>query len=157
MSAIRDLLRWARITKEGGGTEQFATQQMEYLGKVGDGAMLFPYGIHGNVPADFLTLIGAVQGNPDNRVAIGCLMKTRPTLKRGEVAFFHPLLPDLIIKLQEDGEMLIKSGVKINFDAPETEFTGVVKANGKIIDDTHLHAQPNDSAGNTEANITGVL
>ena len=68
---IKNILRWARITAPGADDKQFPAQQMEYLGKVADGVMLFPYGMHGNVPADVLALIGSVQGNPDNRVAIG--------------------------------------------------------------------------------------
>ena len=154
---IRNLLRWARITKAGDDDKAFATQQMEYLGKVAEGLIVFPYGLHGNVPPDSLALMFAVQGNPDNRAAIAWKPKDRPTLKAGEVAFYHPLLPNLIIKLKEDGKMLIQSDVKIDIIAPETEFTGTVKANGKIIDDTHQHSQPNDSAGNSQATIVGVL
>ena len=154
---IRKLIRWARITKAGTDTEQFATQQLEYMGKVGEGLMVFPYGIHANVPADALALMFSVGGNPENRAAIAWTPKDRPQLAEGEVAFYHPRLPDMIIKLQANGEMLIQSGVKINIVAPETEFTGIVKANGKIIDDTHQHSQGNDSNGDTEVNIVGVL
>jgi phage baseplate assembly protein gpV len=107
--SIKNMLRWARITAPGSDDKQFPTQQMEYLGKVADGAMLFPYGMHGNVPADFLALIGAVQGNPDNRVAIGVLPKDRPTLKDGEVAFYHPPTGALI-KWDENGNLLITTG-----------------------------------------------
>jgi phage gp45-like len=82
---------------------------MEYLGKVADGGMLFPYGMHGNVPADFLALIGAVQGNPDNRVVIGVMPKDRPTLKAGEVAFYHPPTRALI-KWDENGNLSITTG-----------------------------------------------
>jgi hypothetical protein len=145
-----------RITKPSDKDRQFAQQQMEYMGKPGDGAILFPYGLHANVPADTLALGASVQGNPDNRVAIGFLLKSRPALTAGEVAFYHPLLPDMIIKLQANGQMLIKSGVKINIEAPVTEFTGIVKANGKVIDDTHGHVQGPDSAADTQVQIVGV-
>ena len=118
--------------------------------------MVFPYGLHGNVPAGALALMFAVGGNPENRAAIAWTPKGRPELSEGEVAFYHPLIPNLIIKLQSNGEMLIQSEVKINIIAPETEFTGIVKANGKVIDDTHGHTQGNDSDGDTEASISGV-
>jgi len=38
-----------------------------------------------------------------------------------------------------------------------TSITGTVNNNGKDIGDTHGHAQGNDSGGNSEANINGVL
>lgn len=130
---------------------------MEYMGKTADGFMVFPYGLFANVPKDTLALMLAIQGNPDNRAAIACSVDNRPDLEEGETAFYHPLIPGLLIKLKADGKMSIESAVKIDIIAPETEFTGIVKANGKIIDDTHGHAQANDSGGNTEVNISGVL
>lgn len=154
---LRKLIRWARITKAGTDAEQFPVQQVEYMGKVADSLMVFPYGMHGNVPADSLGLMFAVGGNPENRATIGFAPQDRPTLEEGEVAFYHPLLPNLIIKLQASGEMLIQSDLKINIVAPETEFTGIVKANGKVIDDTHQHSQANDSNGDSQVNINGVL
>ena len=169
----KNSIRLSRITAPGADDKQFATQQMEYLGKIADGTIVFPYGFHANVPADFLALMFSVQGNPDNRFATPFNTSKRPTLASGEVAFFHPLLPDLIIKLQANGRMLIKSGVSVDVDAPEATFSGnvtidgnltvtgtstlgsTVTSNGVDIGETHTHAQANDSAGNTEAN-TGV-
>jgi len=145
---------------------------MEYLGKVADGLIVFPYGIHGNVPADSLALMFSVQGNPDNRAAIAWTPKDRPKLAGSEVAFYHPPT-DAFIIWRANGELDIETGTggtkDINIKAAsvnitanvnivgDTTFTGTVKANGKVIDDTHQHAQPNDSAGNSEATITGVL
>ena len=80
---IKNIVRWAKITTAGTDDQQFATQQMEYLGKVADGIIVFPYGLHGNVPPDALALMFAVQGNPDNRAAIAWTPKNRPKLKSG--------------------------------------------------------------------------
>lgn len=153
----RNVIRWSKITKSSPDDQQFPSQQMEYLGKVADGAMVFPYGIHGNIPADVLALMVSVQGNPDNRAVIGVIPKSRPTLAEGEVAFYHPLTGGFII-WRKNGDLDIEpaSGGEVNFKA-NVNFTGTVKANGKVIDDTHGHAQGNDSGGNTEANISGVL
>jgi len=109
MSIIKNLIRWARITKAGSDTEQFATQQMEYLGKVADGLIVFPYGLHGNVPADALALMLAVQGNPDNRAAIAWTPKNRPTLANGEAAFYHPPTGAFII-WRKTGDLDIETG-----------------------------------------------
>lgn len=153
---LRNLLRWARTTKPGDNGKQFPDHQVEYLGKVADSARLFPYGFYANIPDDVLSLIASVQDNPDNRVTLGCLLKNYPDSDGTELFFYHPLIPNLKIKLCSDGKMLIQSDVKIDIVAPETEFTGIVKANGKVIDDTHGHTQGNDSAGNAQEPISGV-
>lgn len=181
-AAIKNMLRWARITAPGSDDKQFATQQMEYLGKVADGLIVFPYGLHGNVPADALALMFAIQGNPDNRAAIAWTPKDRPTLKDGEVAFYHPPTGGLVV-WRQNGNLEITTAAdikatcanaeitattKITLTAPtinlvgdlnvtgDTAFTGAVTANGKDISDTHGHTQANDSAGDTEAAISGV-
>lgn len=128
----KNSIRLSRITAPGADDKPFATQQMEYLGKVADGTIAFPYGMHANVPADILALMFAVQGNPDNRVAIPFNTQKRPTLAPGEVAFFHPLLPDMIIKLQANGKALIKSAVSVDVDAPEATFSGNVTIAGNL-------------------------
>lgn len=104
-----NMIRWARITKAGSDAEQFATQQMEYLGKVADGIIVFPYGIHANVPADSLALMFAVQDNPDNRAAIAWTPKKRPKLAAGEVAFYHPPT-DAFIIWRKTGDLDIETG-----------------------------------------------
>jgi hypothetical protein len=86
---LSKLIRWARVTKSGADNGQFATQRLEYLGKVADGLMVFPYGMHGNVPSDALALMFSIQGSADNRAAIAWTPKDRPTLKGGEVAFYY--------------------------------------------------------------------
>lgn len=106
---VARLLRWARITKAGSDDQQFATQQMTSMGKVADGLIVFPYGVHGNVPPDALALMFAVQGNPDNRAAIAWTPKDRPLLKAGEVAYYHPPT-GTIIKFDEDGNISIATG-----------------------------------------------
>jgi hypothetical protein len=159
---LRNILRWCRITKAGSDTGQFPVQQMEYLGKVGDGAMLFPYGVHGNVPADTLTLMGAVQGNPDNRVAIGVLPKNRPALKDGEVAFYHPPTGSFI-KWDSSGNLLISNGTATWAMVGNTVtltgnlvVTGTITNDGSDVGKTHGHAQGADSNGDSQAAISGV-
>jgi hypothetical protein len=170
----KNLIRLSKITSPGQDDKQFPAQQVQYLGKVADGIMVFPYGMHANVPADILSLMFSVQNLPDNRFSIPFNTSKRPKLEAGEVAFFHPLLPDLIIKLQANGKMLVKSGVALDVDAPDATFSGNVAIagnltvegtstfngtmtnNGKDVGDTHGHTQTNDSAGDGQAAISGV-
>lgn len=106
---FRNLLRWARIVSPGTDDKQFATQQMEYRGKIADGLIVFPYGLHGNVPADALALMFAVGGDPENRAAIAWTPKDRPQLAGGEVAFYHPPTDGWII-WRESGDLEIITG-----------------------------------------------
>lgn len=166
MKIIRNLLRWARITAPGADDQQFAVQQMEYLGKVADGLIVFPYGLHGNVPADSLALMFAVQGNPDNRAAIAWTPKDRPKLAAGEVAFYHPPT-DAFMIWRASGDLDIESGTggtkDINIKAGKVKITGdlevagattlgaTVTSNGKDISDTHTHGGVTTGAGSTGA------
>jgi len=67
------------------------------MGKAADTLMVFPYGLHANVPAEALALLFSIQGNPDNRAAIAWDAKVRPTLEEGEVAFYHPASGGLVV------------------------------------------------------------
>ena len=172
---IKNLIRWARITKAGSDKEQFATQQMEYLGKVADGLIVFPYGIHGNVPPGALALMLSIQGNPDNRAAIAWTPKDRPTLAAGEVAFYHPPTGAFII-WRANGDLDIETGnggsanININckqanitasesmtFDTPEATFTGNVTINKDLTvdEDTELGTSPGKTVINSGVNIGG--
>lgn len=164
---LRKLIRWARVTAAGTDTSQYATQQVEYMGKVGDSFMVFPYGLHGNLPPNSLALMFSVGGNPDVRASIGWTPSLRPELKAGEVALYHPLIPDMMIYLREDGTMLVKSGVAIDVDAPEAKFTGNVTIDGNLtvagstalsgtvtsggtnISNTHIHGGVEPGSGST--------
>ena len=167
---LRDFLRWARITKSGSDSEQFHTQQMEYLGKVSDGVMVFPYGVHGNLPEDSLALMFSVQGNPENRAAIGWTPKNRPKMAEGEVTFYHPPTNSVIawrsggnLEITTNANVTLTAGGSVTINAPTWTLNGnmvvngTMTNNGKDVGDTHQHAQANDSGGNTEQNINGVL
>ena len=172
LNKLTRLIRWGRITKAGTDDQQFPVQQIEYMGKVADTFMVFAYGHPANVTADALALMLSVQGNPDNRAAIAGTPKNRPKLAAGEVAFYHPPTSAFII-WRASGNLDIETGTggtaDVNVKAGtvnltvdqlnvigDTEFTGTVKANGKVIDDTHGHTQGNDSDGDVEAAISGV-
>jgi len=146
----RNTVRWARITSPGDDDQDFAVQQMEYLGKTSDGFMVFPYGLHGNVPADSLALMFAVQDQPENRAAIGWTPKDRPTLGDGEVAFYHPPT-DAYIIWRQSGDLEIVTGdggtgninitckqanitasESATIDSPESTFTGNVQIDGNL-------------------------
>ena len=125
----KNMIRWARVTKAGTDAEQFAVQQVEYLGKVADGLMVFPYGIHGNVPADSRGLMFSVMDNANDRAIIGWTPKTRPTLADGEAAFYHPPT-DAYIIWRSTGKLEIVTGTNGTADIEITAAN--VKINGNL-------------------------
>ena len=167
------LVRWARITKASTDDKQFPVQQMEYLGKVADGIIVFPYGVHANVPADSLALMFAVEGNPENRAAIAWTPKDRPTLKDGEVAFYHPPT-DAFIIWKQNGDLDIETGnggtgnvninckqanvtasESVNVDSPITNLGVGGPAIARLGDAVEVTVTGGSSAGTYSGTITG--
>lgn len=147
---FRNLLRWARITDPGNDDKQFATQKMDYRGKIAEGIIVFPYGLHGNVPADALALMFAVGGDADNRAAIAWTPKERPKLAAGEVAFYHPPTMGWVI-WRASGDIEIQTGnggagnvlvtcanatitasESVTVETPETTITGNATIDGNL-------------------------
>lgn len=150
MNDSKNVVRWATITKSGSDDNQFDTQQMSYFGKVADGIIVFPYGLHGNVTPDALALMFSVGDNPENRAAIAWTPKDRPKLAEGEVAFYHPPT-DAFMIWRANGDLDIETGDKgsanininckqanimasesVNFDTPLATFTGDVTIDNNL-------------------------
>lgn len=129
---------WGRITGKD-AKKQFPQQQASVLGRVGDYVVIFPYGYYADLPEDALlrmiepgVAISATVGRPDDT-------------GRGEPVFFHPSTNTRVI-LRNDGnleinmadqqKMIVNGDLEVNGDA---DFYGSVKANDKVIDDTHGH------------------
>lgn len=170
MSMIRSLLRWVRITKSGlDDPSKFHIQQIEYLGKPADALMVFPYGLHANVPENAFGLMFSIQGNSDNRGVIAWVPKGRPQLEAGEVAFYHPPT-DAFMIWRSNGDLDIETGNggtgKINITSAEVTITAplvtidgdltvtgsttlsdTVTSNGKDISDTHRHTHGDPITG----------
>ena len=84
MNAIKKL--WASITRKSDELGEYPIQQATYLDRVSDVFVLFPYGMHANLPVDQLGLLIDQQG----RVFIGTSAVGRITVEEGEVVFYHP-------------------------------------------------------------------
>lgn len=154
----RNLLRWARITKAGVDGKQFAEQQVSYMGKVADSVMVFPYGMHGNVPVDYLTVMAAMAGNAENRAVLGCLPKTRPELAEGETAFYHPPTNAFII-WRSTGALEIQTGegggAPITVVASQVDVTApVINMTGDVTIDGNLSVTGSGSAATLPAIVT---
>ena len=160
MSIVRKLIRLANITEASKDDENIPKQKMEYLGKDADGVIVFPYGMHANVPAGVLALMFSAMGFPESRFAIPFNTKNRPKLAENELAFFHPPTGSFI-KWDENGDLTIDNGSATWAMIGDTVtltgnlvVNGTMINNGKDVGDTHGHAQGDDSGGNTETNIS---
>lgn len=109
MSNQENATRFAQVTKAANNEDQFSVQQLSYLGKVVDAFIVFPYGVHGNVPVDALALVMSIQGRPENRAAIAWTPTIRPELLENEVAYYHPPTGAHII-WRQDGSLEIETG-----------------------------------------------
>ena len=107
---LRNLIKWATISASAPAeAQQFAVQKVTYQGKVADSAVLFPYGLHANLPAGSLGLLFSVNGESDNRAMIGFDSKNRPQLLENETAFYHPPTGSYI-KWTQAGDLDIQVG-----------------------------------------------
>lgn len=108
LSLLRSLIRWASVVRAGDDAGQFPLQQVEYLGKVADCIMVFPYGMHANVDGDSLAAMLAMNGNVDNRAAIPTSMSRRAKLESGEVTFYSPLTRSFVT-FKKNGDIEVSS------------------------------------------------
>jgi hypothetical protein len=143
---LRNLIRWARITKAGTDEGQFHTQQLEYLGKTANTVMVFPYGLHSNCTPDSLALMLSVQDNPENRASIAWSPKNRPVMASGEVCLYHPET-NSIISWRQGGNLEIKTDANIdvtcadavvNCDWMWVTLTAMRKAMTQAVTQNHL-------------------
>lgn len=153
---IKNLIRWANITKQGDDVANYPIQQLSYLGKVADAIIVLPYGMHANIPADNLVLMFSNQGNEEDRAAIPITGQGRPSLKAGEVAIFNKESGATVV-LKESGaiEITAPSGVDIDGDLTingnaqvngnltvtgDTALGATVTSNSVNIGSTHAHS-----------------
>jgi phage gp45-like len=158
-NVIKNLLRWANITKSSDDSAGYPIQQLSYLGKVADSIILFPYGMHANIPADNIVLMFSVQGHEENRAALPITGPGRPKLKTGEVAIFNKE-SGAVITLKQSGEIEITapSGVTVAGDLAvngnltvtgDTALGANVTSNSINIGSTHTHSGVTSGPSNT--------
>jgi len=115
--AIKNVIRWAMTTRDGDDSGDCPKLQVGYLGKIGDAAAWFPYGLHANVPAGELAVMFAMNGNPESRVVLPGSVKSRPhPLAVGEVVLYHPGT-GAMVHLKANGDVLVSSPGNVSIEA----------------------------------------
>ena len=181
------MLKWAFVAESFNDDLQFPQQRVSYLGKLADGVPIYPYGFHANASPESLALLFSAQGTHDNIAFFPTSNQDRTQLKLGETTFYHPLSGGhatwhengvLEIVTGDDGKQpitiicnnaTIQASETITVDCPETTINGNVTIEGnytsngtmtnndKDVGSTHRHSQGNDTRGDGEAIIEGVL
>ncbi len=117
---------WAKITRKSDESGQYPVQQATYLGRVADFMMLFPYGMHANLPPDQLGLVIDEQG----RVFMASSAIGRITVEEGEVVFFHPETKSKT-HYKANGDIDMEAKGNVNIDAVDANITASGDANVK--------------------------
>lgn len=170
---ISRLVRWASTTRGADDGGVLPSQQVGYLGKVGNALPWYPYGYHAVAPASELALMLCVQGMEEARVVTPGSPEKRPRpLAETEVALYHPPTGGKI-HFRAQGDLLIQVGghsilVARGGDITVTpaagrkllvvgdfEVTGAatfgttVTSAGKDISDSHVHSGVTAGGSNT--------
>ena len=142
-SLLYRLIRWASVKRAGDDAGQFPMQQVEYLGKVADCIMVFPYGMHANVDGNSLAVMLAMNGNVDNRAAIPSSMNQRTQLAAGEVTFYSPVTRSAVtfkangdVVVNAKGNLIATATGSASITAPTIRLTGAVTIVGGLVADS---------------------
>lgn len=139
LARLKNLIRWVKTTLPEKAGAAMPINQVEYMSKVAESVMWFPYGMHANVPADALALMLSVQANEESRVALPGSPIERPTdLQPGEVAFFHPMLGTMTLVLRNTGVLEINTPTSVAITSPAVTMSGTLDVTGTITGGTVL-------------------
>lgn len=144
-SLLQNLIKLARVTLGGKDDKEYPIQQVEYNGKAKSVFVLFPYGVHANLPEDCIVGLFPVDGSEQNKFGIGGLPNERiKNLPKGEVVFFHPLTKskihfknsgDIDIETEQNINVVcnnanVNATTKIDYTAPQIDLNGIVNISG---------------------------
>lgn len=147
VNKIKSLIRFGRIEQAGSDDNDFPVQAVSYFGKKINCNIIFPYGVHANLPVDSLITMFSVGGDDANKVGLGGMPANRiKNLPEGEVVFFHPITKSKMhfrnngdIDIETPGNInvncvaaVIEAEVSIDITSPITTFNGIVVVNGAL-------------------------
>ena len=155
-----NIIKLCRFSKNEADDSQFPIQQVEYLEKAGDSFVVLPYGVHANIPEDFLGLLLSAQ--EQNRFVMPLSSKERiHPVESGEVVFFHPVTKSKI-HFKNNGDIDIETEADVNVACANANITAseditatCVNASVSASTKATVTAPDIDLTGNV--NITGTL
>lgn len=131
------LSNWlAKITKKGDESLSFPIQQFEMNGRIGDAYIVFPYGMHANLPEGQ----PALNMSPDGTILMGIDPIGRIKVEAGEVVFYHPGTKSNI-HFKNNNDIDIETSANINATANTINLNGVIiDAGGNIVTSGTINA-----------------
>jgi len=139
---------WAKITRKGAEDKTYPVQQATYLGRVSDLFVLFPFGMHANLPESQLGLIMDIEG----RIFMGTSAVGRITVEEGEVVFYHPSTKSKL-HFKDNGDIDIEA-TTVNIDASTTNIGVGGAAIARVGDSVQVTVVGGSSAGTHNGTIT---
>lgn len=124
MNGFKNL--WARITRKGSEEGEYSIQQATYLERLADVFVLFPYGMHANLP------VGQLGFLLSGKVLIGTSAIGRIPVEEGEVVFYHPGTGTKI-HFKANGDLDVESENNVNIKAPTVAVDGDLTVSGDVI------------------------
>lgn len=147
-----NLIKLCRFSKKETDATQFPIQQVEYLEKAGDSFVVLPYGVHANIPEDFLGLLLSAQ--EQNRFVMPLSSKERiHPVESGEVVFFHPVTKSKI-HFKNNGDIDIETEADINVICANANITASEDINA-ICDNINVTAATKATVTAPESEFVG--
>ena len=156
---IENILKIGNYTNVIGSSGKLQSVQLKTLRNIEDALKVGQFGFNSKAPLGSRCIIARI-GNESIVVANEHIASIIDVASGDSVIYnqngdFIKVEKDKItisaknIESNCDSYTINTSSFKVN--ASTSSFTGTVTSNGTPIDDTHTHAQPSDSAGNTQS------
>lgn len=171
---MNSIIKRGSVSKDTSDGNSRPFQSIQYLGRVQDTEVFFPYGLHGNAPKGAMSILFSLLGQSSNKIAMVSAPTERPKVKTGEVVLFHPITQAksyfkndgsivtntdaAILSLLKDGTIKAENGsgsITLNpdgtvvIDASLVTMTGNLQVDGNINADGSIDAGTSMSAGTT--------
>lgn len=138
---------WAKVTRKSSEEQTYPIQQVTYLGRVADQFVLFPYGMHANLPVEQLGLLIDSKG----RVFMGTSAVGRIVVEEGEVVFYHP-------QTKSKTHYRANGDIDIDTESPDVDpaLHGNVNINAKNVNITTSEKVDINATGDVDVNTSGA-
>jgi len=120
----KNLIQLGQVSLPGNDSGPMPVTQVQSYGQASDVLVVWPYGMHGNLPVDSYTISWSINGQQENRAVIGFKPDIRQkNLKEGEVIFgnfvrksttFYDDDGNIIVNCENDEKVTIKGASIVN-------------------------------------------
>ena len=103
----KNLIQLGQVSLSGDDSGPMPVTQVQSYGQASDVLVVWPYGMHGNLPVDSYTISWSINGQQENRAIVGFKPDIRQkNLKPGEVIFGNFVRKSTIF-FDDDGNIIV--------------------------------------------------